>query len=266
MLLAELRHTFRRTRVRISLLILALIPLFLAVVVRASGGPSAGNGPNFLSRVSHNGVFTALAALTVTVPLFLPLTVSVVAGDAVAGEASLGTLRYLLTRPAGRLRLLSVKGASVGAFCMAAALVVAAGGLVAGAVFFPLGPVTTLSGTTISLLDGVGRVLLAGLVVGASLLGLAAIGLFLSTVTDVPQGAVAATIGVAVVSAVLDAVPEVGWIHPWLFTHDWQAFPDLLRTPVVWGSIVKDLLLQAGYGAVFATAAWAWFTTKDVLS
>jgi ABC-2 type transport system permease protein len=266
MLGAELRHTFRRTRVRVSLLVLALIPLFLAVAVKASGGPAAGSGPTFLSRVSHNGVFTALAALTVTTPLFLPLTVSVVAGDSIAGEASLGTLRYLLARPAGRLRLLSVKAATVLAFCLAGSLVVAAAGLVAGAVFFPLGRVTTLSGTTISLAAGVGRVLLAAVIVAASLLGLAAIGLFLSTVTDVPQGAVAATVGAAIVSAVLDAVPEVAWIHPWLFTHDWQAFPDLLRTPVVWGAIVRDLLLQAGYVAVFATAAWAWFTTKDVLS
>lgn len=266
MLLAELATTFRRTRVRVALGVLVLIPFFLAIAVRVSGGPASGNGPTFLARVSHNGVFTALAALTVTVPFFLPLTVSVVAGDAIAGEASLGTLRYLLTRPAGRVRLLSVKAVTVVAFCLAAGLVVAAGGLVAGAIFFPLGRVTTLSGTTISLGDGIWRTLLAAVIVGASLLGLAAIGLFVSTLTDVPQGAVAATVGFAIVSAVLEAVPEVGWIHPWLFTHYWQAFPDLLRTPVIWTSIVKDLLLQGGYVAVFATAAWARFTTKDVLA
>lgn len=214
MLRAELAATFRRARVRISLLVLVLIPFFLAVAVVTAGSPRNGHGPTFLSRVSHNGVFTALAALTVTVPLFLPLTVSVVAGDAIAGEASLGTLRYLLARPAGRVRLLSVKAATIVAFCLVAGLAVAVGGLVAGAVFFPLGPVTTLSGTSISLGQGVLRTLLAALIVGASLLGLGAIGLFVSTLTDVPQGAVAATVGAAVISAVLDAVPEVSWIHP----------------------------------------------------
>lgn len=265
MWLAELKATFRRTRVRVCLLVLLLIPLFLAVAVLASG-KSGGGGPTFLNRVSHNGVFTALAALVVTVPFFLPLTVAVVSGDAIAGEAGLGTLRYLLARPAGRLRLLGAKGLTIVVFCLAAGLSVAVGGLIAGAIFFPLGPVTTLSGTTIPLLDGVGRTLLASLVVGASLLGLGAIGLFVSTLTDVPQGAVAATVGAAVIAAVLDALPEVSWMHPWLFTNDWQSFPDLLRTPVIWGSIVRDLLLQLGYAAVFATAAWARFTTRDVLA
>src|ERR671910_726384 len=51
----------------------------------------------------------ALAAIPVSVPLFLPLTVGVVAGDTIAGEANLGTLRYLLVAPAGRVRLLLVK-------------------------------------------------------------------------------------------------------------------------------------------------------------
>ena len=51
------------------------------------------------SQVTHNGVFAALAGLTIALPIFLPMTVSIVAGDSIAGEANLGTLRYLLVRP-----------------------------------------------------------------------------------------------------------------------------------------------------------------------
>lgn len=266
MLFAELHTLFRRTRVRVLIVVLFLIPFLLSVAVRLSGGPGSGNGPTFLDQVSHNGVFAALAGLTVAIPFFLPLTVAVVAGDAISGEASIGTLRYLLTRPSGRVRLLGVKSVTLVVYCLLAGLVVAAGGLIGGAIFFPIGRVVTLSGTTISLGDGVWRTFLAAIIVGASLLGLAAIGLFISTMTDVPVGAMAATVGIAVLSAILDAVPEVSAIHPWLFTHDWQAFPDLLRVPIIWSSIDKDLLLQLGYVAVFATAAWARFTTKDVLA
>ncbi|MGH9077374.1 MAG: ABC transporter permease [Acidimicrobiales bacterium] len=266
MLLAELHTLFRRARVRALLAVLFLIPFLLTVAVRLSGGPSAGDGPTFLDRVAHNGVFAALAGLAVTIPFFLPLTVAVVAGDAIAGEASVGTLRYLLARPAGRVRLLGVKSATLLAYCVLAGLVVAAGGLVGGAIFFPVGRVLTLSGTTVSLAEGIWLSFLAAVVVGTSLLGLAAIGLFISTLTDVPVGAMAATVGIAVLSAVLDAVPQVSYLHPWLFTHDWQAFPDLLRVPIVWSSIDRDLLLQLGYVVVFAAAAWARFTTKDVLA
>lgn len=263
---AELVTQFRRRRVKALLLVLAGIPALLAVLVYISGGPSAGNGPTFLDQVTHNGMFAALAGLTVTVPFFLPLTVAVVAGDSIAGEASLGTLRYLLVRPSGRSRLLLVKAGTAAAYCIAAGLAVAAGGLIAGAILFPLGGVTTLSGTTLPMWEGMLRTVAAALIVGASLFGLAAIGLFVSTLTEVPVGAMAATVGFAVLSAVLESISQVRVIHPWLFTHHWFAFADLLRTPVRWTDIVNDLTLQLGYIAVFGAAAWARFTTKDVLA
>ncbi|MCU4186956.1 ABC transporter permease [Acidiferrimicrobium sp. IK] len=266
MLIAELRHLFRRTRVRALLIVMFAIPFLLAVAVKINGGPSDGNGPTFLAQVSQNGVFAALAGLTVTIPFFLPLTVAVVSGDTIAGEASIGTLRYLLTRPSGRGRLLGVKAVTTLAYCLAAALAVAAGGLIGGAILFPLGRIISLSGTSLPLIDGIGRTLLAALVVGASLLGLAAIGVFVSTLTDVPVGAMAVTAGIGVLSLILDAVPQVAFVHPWLFTHQQLAFGDLLRTPVRWNNIGKDLLLQLGYVAVFGTAAWARFTTRDVLA
>jgi len=266
MLSAELATLFRRMRVKALLGVLAAIPAGLAVAVYFSGGPSSGRGPTFLDQVSHNGMFAALAGLTVTIPFFLPLVVAVVSGDAIAGEANLGTMRYLLTRPSGRTRLLATKAATVAIFCLAACVAVALGGLIAGVILFPIGKVVTLSGTTLPLWKGIFRTFLAAGVVGASLLGLASIGLFVSTLTDAPVGAMAATAGFAVLSAVLDNVPQTHALHPWLFTHHWLAFGDLLRSPVHWTNIVADLRLQAGYIAVFATAAWARFSTKDVLA
>ena len=50
------------------------------------------------------------------------------------------------------------------------------------------------------------------------------------------------------------------------FTHEWLAFGDLLRTPVRWTAIQKDLVLQLGYVLVFGSAAWARFASKDVLA
>src|ERR1700722_14174839 len=138
MLLAEMRALFRRTIVIVLLVVLFVIPVLLALAVYLSGGPSEGQGPNFLDRVSHNGVFAALAGLTVCIPFFLPLTVAVVAGDTIAGESSLGTLRYLLTRPSGRLRLLAVKGATVVVFALVAGLDVVVGGVLAGPRLVPL--------------------------------------------------------------------------------------------------------------------------------
>ncbi len=264
MWLVEARTVFSRARVRALLVVLVAVPVFLAFAVYLAGGPHNGQGPTFLDRASHNGVFTALAGLVVTMPFFIPLSIAVMAGDAVAGEASMGTLRYLLIRPAGRARLLAAKGAVLALFCMVAALVVVMAGLRAGVVLFPHGPVVTLSGTTIPFLDGVGRSLLASLVVGASMFGLGAMGLFVSTLTDVPIAAMAVTIGLVIVSGILDGVSQVAFLHPWLFTNYWTSFTDLVRDPMHWGLVWKDLLLQLGYVAVFGAAAWARMVTRDV--
>jgi ABC-2 type transport system permease protein len=266
MWLAELRQLYRRTLVRVLLAVLFLIPVLLSVAVKLSGGPGSGQGPTFLDQVSHNGVFAALAGLTVCITFFLPLTVAVVAGDSIAGEASLGTLRYLLTRPAGRVRLLGVKALTVAVYSISAALAVAVGGLIAGSVLFPVGPVLGLSGTTFSLASGIGRTLLAALIVGGSLLGIAAVGMFVSTLVNSPVGAMVITAGLIVAAIVVDAVPQLAFAHPWVFSDYWLSFGDVLRSPVVWSGIVKDLTLQAGYIVVFGLAAWARFTTRDVLA
>lgn len=263
---AELLHLFRRRRVQVLLIVLALVPAAIVLALKLSGGPDRGEGPTFLSQVTDNGVFASLAALTITLPVFLPLAVSVVAGDAVAGEAGLGTLRYLLARPVSRTRLLAGKSLGIVVFCLAATVVVAGSGLIVGSALFPVGRVTTLSGDTLSLWTGIVRIAGAALLVAASLVGLAAIGLFLSTLTDVAVGAMAASLGVLVLSGVLDSIPQLSALHPWVFTHGWLSFGDVLRTRIVWAGIAHNLALQAGYALVFGTLAWARFTTKDVLS
>ncbi|HMK96470.1 MAG TPA: ABC transporter permease subunit [Acidimicrobiales bacterium] len=266
MWLVEARTTFSRARVLAALGVLMAVPVFLALAVYLSGGPGGGQGPAFLDRASRNAVFTALAGLAVTMPFFVPLSVAIVAGDAVAGEANLGTLRYLLTRPAGRSRLLLAKAVVLGLFCLVAAGAVVVAGLIAGVAFFPHGQVVTLSGTTIPFLDGMGRSLLAAVVVGLSMWGLASIGLFISTLTDVPIAAMAITVGAVIVSGILDGVSQVAFLHPWLLTNYWTAFADLIRDPVRWHEVWKDLVLQAAYVAVFGSAAWARMTTRDVLA
>jgi ABC-2 type transport system permease protein len=264
---SELSVLFRRVRTWAMLLALAAVPILIAVAVKLSSRDvPPGRGPLFLDRVSQNGLFVAFTALVVCVPLFLPLTVGVIAGDTIAGEANLGTLRYLLIAPAGRVRLLLVKYTGAVAFCCAATLIVAATGALAGVVLFPVGPVTLLSGDTIGVGEAAVRALLIAAYITVSLLGLSAIGLLVSTFTDVPVGAMAATVVLAVVSQVLDNLPQLDWLHPWLFSHHWLGFADLLRQPMSWNSFGENALLQAGCVAVCGALAYAEFSNKDVLS
>ena len=267
LLVSEISVLFRRRRTWAMLASLALIPVLIALAVRlTSSRPPSGRGPAFLDQVSQNGLFVSFVGLLVSVPLFLPLTVGVVAGDTIAGEASTGTLRYLLIAPAGRVRLLVVKYLATAVFCLAATLAVAIAGAVIGAALFPIGPVTLLSGDSIAVGESIVRSLLIAAYITVSLLGLSAIGLFISTMTDVPVGAMATTIVLSVVSQVLDSLPQLDWLHPWLFSHYWLGFADLLRQPISWDSFGNNVILQAGYILVFGTLAFGRFTTKDILS
>ncbi|NLU72504.1 ABC transporter permease [Streptomyces sp. HNM0575] len=270
LLRSELLTTFRRWRTIALLGVLAAIPVLVGIAVKietgdgGSGGGGDGGGPAFISQITNNGLFLVFTSLAATLPFFLPMTVGVVAGDSVAGEANAGTLRYLLVAPAGRTRLLLVKYASTMVFCLAATLVVAVFALATGAVLFPLGEVTLLSGSTVPLSEGLVRAFAIAVAVALSLTGLAALGLFVSTLTNSGIAAMAATVGLLLMVQIVDTIPQLHAVQPYLFPHYWLSFADLLRDPVYWDELVRNLGLQALYTAVFGSAAWARFTGRDI--
>ncbi|NHN57146.1 ABC transporter permease subunit [Calidifontibacter sp. DB0510] len=256
-----------RRRNQMGLLVLAGVPVLLAVATKLSGGGGEhGGGADFISQVTQNGLFVPLASLTLELTLFLPMALAMVSGDAIAGEAHQGTLRYLLTVPVSRVRLLAVKYLALVFGAFVAVTVVLAAGLIAGTLLFGARPMITLSGTTIGVGAGLWRLAIAGLYVVAGLCALAAIGLFVSTLTEQP---IAVTVAVMVVTSAMwiaDQIPQLSFLHGWLLVDRWPAFADLIRQPPVWDSIVQGLLVDGAYAVVFLLLAWARFAGKDITS
>ena len=262
---SELRLVFVRPRTLALLGVLAVLPVLLGVVLRVAGvGAGNGGGPPFLNQVAGNGVFLALVALVTMMTLILPLAIAVVSGDAIAGEASRGTLRFMLAVPAGRTRLLAIKYLAIVIFCLAGCLLIAVMAVAAGAILFPVGPVTLLSGTTITLGAGLLRVAMVVVYAAAAMAALGSIGLAISTFTEHPIGAIAALLVLAVASEVADTVPQIGAVHPFLPTHWWLSFDGLLRSPVDWSGVLHGLLSFGAYAVIFLAVAWARFTSSDV--
>jgi ABC-2 type transport system permease protein len=245
--------------------VLAVVPVILAISVRVSS-PNGEGGVDIISGITGNGLFVAFAALALELPLFLPLAVSAISGDSVAGEANLGTLRYLLAVPAGRTRLLVIKYAAIVIFAQVATLIVALVGTIMGLALFGGGDMTLLSGTQTSMADGVWRLLLSSFYLAAQFSALGAIGLFVSTLTEQPLGATIAIVLVDVLMFILDSISQLDWLHPWLLTHWWTAFADLLRDPIATESIQRGLITAVVYAGVFWLAAWARLSTKDISS
>lgn len=261
----EIRLILTRRRNIALLVVLAIVPLLIGIAVDISK-PRNGDGPQFLGQISGNGLFLVFTALTVSLPLFFPLVVGVVSADCIAGEANTGTLRYLLTVPVTRRRLLAVKALAIATFTAITVAVVAVVGILTGFGLFGLHPLTLLSGDTVSVADGLLRTLAIAIYVGIALFGLAAIGIFISTLTENAIAAMAATIGVAIVSALLDAVPQLSSIHGALLTDHWLGFGELLRASINYGDLGRWTALHVAYAAIFLSLAWSRITTKDITS
>jgi ABC-2 type transport system permease protein len=274
--LNELRLVFFRRRNQLLLAVVVLFPLLIGIGLKLAapashGGEGGGGGPAsggaaFFNQLAGNGVFLTFIALSLLLILVLPVVMAVISGDSVAGEAGYGTLRYLLTVPAGRTRLLAVKYLAIVVWAVVATFIVAVVALLVGVILFPVGPVTLLSGTTVSLGAGLVRVLLVTLYVCVAMAALGAIGLAISTFTEHAIGAIAAIMILVVASEVVDQIPQFATVAPYLPTHWWNSFDSLLRTPVDTTTMWHGLLSFGVYAAVFCAIAWARFTSGDVTS
>ena len=105
-----------------------------------------------------------------------------------------------------------------------------------------------------------------GLALKAAITTTLALGLVRLASALAKGGATVATTGVATLMWILDAIPQLGWLHPWLLVHDWLAFGDLFRDPVFTDGIVRGLWLAIGYTVVFLVAARTVFVRRDVTS
>ena len=273
MITVELHKLVLRPRVWLSIALLCGLPAIVAIFLATTDiAPPPGQGAAFLSAVLNNGSLFPAAALALVLPIFLPLAVAVVAGDSIAGEASTGTLRYLLVRPVGRTKLLLAKLIALAVFVLGAVLLVVLTSLAIGTALFgtgaeavgQAGSVTSLSGASLSPNDVVLR--LAGAVgyIVLSMLGFGAIALFLSTLTESALGAALGAISVLVTSSVLEALEAATIVKPYLPTHYWLSWIDFFRDPILWRNIDSGITLQLVYIALFFAAAWANFATKDI--
>ncbi len=276
MIRVELRLLFLRPRTWVSVLLLCALPAVVAVFLATTHlTPPPGQGAAFLSAVTNDGALFPAAALALVLPIFLPVAVAMFAGDAVAGEAAHGTLRYLLIRPVARTRLLFAKLLSVAVFVVIAIILVVITSFLVGGGLFGFGQaaavgqpggVTSLSGTPLTPLELVLRLVAAIAYIVVSMLSVGVIALFFSTLSDSGLGAALGTLAVLITSEVLVTLDAAAKVKPYLPTNSWLSWIDFFRVPIFWGNIDKGLLVQCAYLVVFFGAAWANLASKDVTS
>lgn len=269
---AEFFKAGRRLRTYIAYSFVIAIPIIITFVLKANQ-PDLGDGPRLAFLGTQSGLLISAFALRITSEFLLVVVVALFAGDAIAGEASWGNLRYLLMRPVSRGRLFAAKFVvSVIYGWIAVGLVVIVGAVVGGAVFgfggieinLPL--FDEISRLSQSSADIVVHLAIAGVYVSWFLTTIMAFSFMLSCMTDSPGGAILGGVGLWITFAILDAIESLGQIRYFFPTHWSGAWVDMFTRNTVSDDMIRGSLLTLGYVIVFVGIAAWWFHRKDILS
>jgi ABC-2 type transport system permease protein len=239
-----------------------LVPvIFVSVLIFKTGGP---NDIPLGRYIRETGLATPFVVLFFMSIWAFPLITALVAGDIVAAESHNGTLKTILTRSRDRGEVFAAK--VLATFTYAALVVFAMGtvAVVAASSEWGFHPLTSLSGRTVSAWHGL-ALLVASLAIYAwPMAGIAAFGLFLSTVTRNSAAAVVGTLMWALLMQLLGVLPGTESIRPYLLGEQFQAWHGFLRIPVDWTPVVRALWVCALYVSIPLAAGYLVFLRRDV--
>jgi ABC-2 type transport system permease protein len=266
----EFTKAARRKRTLIISALLVALPTLIVFAINARGtGRGRDRGEGLFLLAQQSGLLVPAAVLSVMSGFLLVVIAGTLAGDSVAGDAAWGNLRYLLMRPVRRGRLLLAKAFVAGVLIWACTILVAAAALVAGAAAFGVHSVSVpiiAGGFQLDTATLLLRTVIATGYVAFSLTALLALGTLFSTLTDTATSAIGASIGVYIVSQILDSITQFGQIRyafPTHYLNDWQPMFTANRYP---SDMLVGVGVQLAYLAIFGTAAVVWFRRKDIRS
>jgi ABC-2 type transport system permease protein len=258
----ELRKLRAQKRTYLGLGAAAVIPLIFVVALVTQGGRPEDVA--FGRYVHQTGLAIPLVLLLFGSIWMFPLITALVAGDIVAAEDRHDTLKTILTRSAERHQLFAAKALAAGTYAIAAIAITGVVALVAGILASGFNPITSLSGTRISAPHGLGLVGASLLVYLMPVLSIASIAVLLSTALRNSGAAIVGTLLFSLLLQLVDILPGLSGLHPYLLSTQFNAWQGFLRTPVDWAPIIRAAWICALYGIPALAAAGLIFLRRDV--
>jgi ABC-2 type transport system permease protein len=274
----ELIKQLRRPRTWVVLAFVVLVPIIITVALKANppsitdgggggDGASRGGGVRFFYLASQSGLLVPIATLRVMSEFFLVVIFCLFAGDSIASEAGWGNLRFLLTRPIGRGRLIAAKLIVAACYSALATALIVVSGLVAGGIAFGYEGINIpILGISMSVGTILGNIALAAVLAAWGIAGIAAFAFMLSTMMDNSAGAIMGAVGAYIVLSILGAIDSIGPIRYGFPTFYNGAWADLFRGADFGGDMVRNVVAQIPYVIVFVAIGLWWFKRKDVTS
>ena len=273
----EMVRQIKRRRTLVAYLLMIALPLIVVAAVKL--GPESGSGSggsaesNFgsgslnLIGLATNGTWNFTLVMLLFGSGFLLTTVfALFSGDTVASEASWSTLRYLLSTPVPRRRLLFVKLVVGVTLSLGAIVMLVVSSLVIGAIAFGTSPLTSPLGGTFETSEAFSRIGIITFYMFISLLFASGVAFLMTVLTDIPLGAVGTAVLIVIISQILDALEALGSLREWLPSHYNRAWTDALAPDIDWTNMARGTSYALITFAILVSWAILKFDKKDVLS
>jgi ABC-2 type transport system permease protein len=285
----ELYKIFKRPRTYIAFAVITVIILLVQVALKFGGEEyvdlmMTGAKETFDIPVHEilNGYLVCFIILNLLL-IHVPILVALIAGDIVAGEATMGTLRLLVSKPVSRFQLLTVKFMASSIYTIMLLIWVAVFALLVSIFLFGTNQLVVARKDEydiISTSDILWRYGAAFVFAGLGLITVAALAFMFSVFADNSVGPIVATVCVIIVFTILTQLQIPFYdetIKPYLFTTHmlgWKGFFYVRGEEGVtidgsiehFSQIIKSAFILVGYTAVFLGIAFWYFDKKNILS
>ncbi|GAA4317932.1 ABC transporter permease [Flaviaesturariibacter amylovorans] len=217
-----------------------------------------------------NGYFVCFVILQ-TLLVHVPLLIALVAGDSIAGEANMGTLRLLFSRPVSRSTVLLGKFIAALLYTLGLLVFMAVAALFGSLLLFGPGDLIILKSDMIVILDSGDVMWRYASAFGFAFLAMstvAALAFFLSLFAENSIGPIIATMAVVIVCTILTTmdIPMFNALKPWLFTNHMLNWKGFFERPPDGAEIARSAALLAAHIVVFVGATLLIARKKDILS
>ncbi len=271
----ELLKTYLKWRTYIGFIaILVLVPV-AEVALKLEGGSmiqrmTRGIDEDFLLVGNlFNGYFVTQFIMN-ALWVHIPFLISLVAGDQLAGEATGGTFRLLLIRPASRGRILLTKYITTLFYAFTLVVFLALVSLGLGLTLFGSGPLLVMGKTftIVAANELAWRMALAFGLATFSMWCVASLAFLFSSLVENAIGPIIGTMAVIITMLIISNIPVEVFrsIRPYFFTHYLTIWQKALDDPIPWKTIGNHLAIIGAHCIGFYIITWYIFVRKDILS
>jgi ABC-2 type transport system permease protein len=272
----ELFKIFRRPRTYIAFVAIAVIVWLIQLAFYVDGGAyldflmQSIRADFFVEGKILNGYFICYFILQ-TLLIHVPLLIALIGGDMIAGEANMGTLRLLISKPVSRASLITGKFLATMVYTLLLLVWMAFLSLGVSMLIFGTDDLLIFKGTEVVLLersDVFWRYVAAFGFAAVAMTTVAALSFFLSLFAENSIGPIVATMSIVIVFTILTSIdlPLFNAIRPYLFTSHMLGWKGFFDDDIFYNSITRSaIFLLAHIGGLLGLSLLI-FRRKDVLS